>query len=59
MNGYIFFYSDKRVEIRAETLYADKLKAIEHFKPPKSKQHTAHGALAELGGAAVTHVADF
>lgn len=59
MNGYIFFYNDKRVEIRAETLYAAKLKAIEHFKPPKPKQHMVHGVLAELRGAAVTRVADF
>ena len=59
MNGYIFFYNDKRLEVYAETLYAAQLKAIEHFKPPKSKRHMVHGMLAEKNGEQVTHVPTF
>ena len=58
MNGYVFFYDSKRLELQAESLYGAKLKALEYFKPPKSKQHTVHGKLAELAGTPVVHVAD-
>jgi hypothetical protein len=57
MNGYIFFYNGKRVELYADSLYDAKLKAVEHFKPPKSKQHMVHGALAEIDGKPVVHTA--
>ena len=59
MNGYVFFYNDKRVEVTADTLYAAKLKAVAYFKPPKSKAHMVHGMLAERDGVQVTHTADF
>lgn len=59
MNGYIFFYNDQRVEIDAETLYQAKLKALEHFRPPKSKAHMVHGMIAEKNGEQITHIANF
>jgi hypothetical protein len=55
MNGYIFFYNGKRVELHADTLYDAHLKAIEHFKPPKSKRHMVHGMIAEKADVQVTH----
>lgn len=55
MNGYVFFYNNKRVELQADTMYAAKLQAIAHFKPPKSKQHLVHGALAEKDGEEIHH----
>ena len=59
MNGYVFFYNGKRVEVTADTLYAAKVKAVAHFKPPKRAEHMVHGMLAERGGVQVTHTADF
>lgn len=56
MNGYIGFYNGDRVEIHADSLYAAKLKAIDHFRPGK-KAHMVHVALAEVDGEAVVHVA--
>ena len=58
MNGYIFFYQAKQIEVHADTLYAAKQKALAVFKPAKSKQHLVHGALAELDGTPVTHNTD-
>lgn len=57
MNGYIGFYNGDRVEIHADSLYAAKVQAVEHFAPPKSKVHMVHVALAEVNGEAVVHVA--
>lgn len=57
MHGYIGFYNGKRVEIYADSLYQAKLKALDHFKPPKSKVHMVSVVLAEKDGEAVTHVA--
>lgn len=59
MNGYIAFYGDKQHEIYAETLYAAKLAALEHFKPRKSQTHMVHVHLAEKDGEPVVHVADW
>lgn len=59
MNGYVFFYNGKRFEVYADTLYTANLKAIEYFKPPKSKRHMVHGMIAERNGEQVTHVAGF
>lgn len=56
-NGYVAFYNGKRTEVHAESLYAAKLKAIEIFKPAKSKQHMVSVTLAELDGLPVTHIA--
>lgn len=58
MNGYICFYSGKRVEIMADTLYAAKLKAIAALKVPKSKQHMVSVTLAEKEGEQVTTTID-
>jgi hypothetical protein len=39
LHQYACFYSGKETEISAAELYEAKLKAIDHFKPPKSKRH--------------------
>lgn len=59
MNGYVFFYNNRRVEIHADSLFAAKEKADAHFKPPKSKRHMVHGMLAEKDGEQVVHTPDF
>lgn len=58
-NGYKAFYQDKEADIYADTLYQAKLKAIAHFKAPKSKEYLVSVHLCELNGKQVTHVADF
>jgi hypothetical protein len=58
MNGYVFFYNGKRVEILAEALYAAKLKALAHFNVRKSQEHMVHGMLAEVDGKPVIHRAE-
>lgn len=55
MNGYVFFYNSQRVEVRANSPYEAKQKAIAHFKPPKSKAHMVHGMLVEQDGKPVVH----
>lgn len=57
--GYVFFYDRKRIELYADSLFEAKQKAIEQFKPPKSKQHMVHGVLAEVDGKPVVHTASF
>lgn len=59
MNGYIFFYNGRQVELYAHSLSDAKLQALKHFKPPKSKEHMVHGMLAERDDETVTHTADF
>lgn len=55
--GYIAFYRNQRYELHAETLYYAKLKAVNHFKPPKSQQHMVSVMLAEVDGKPVVHTA--
>jgi hypothetical protein len=59
MNGYIAFFNDRRIEIYADTSYQAQLKAVEIFKPSKSKRHLVSVHLAEKGGEQVEHTADF
>lgn len=47
MNGYKAFYNGKEKDIYAETSYEAQQKAIDHFKPPKSKKHMVHVGLCE------------
>lgn len=54
--GYIALYGDKRHDLHAGSLYEAKRKAIEHFRPPKSRQHLVTVHLAEIDGEAVTQV---
>jgi hypothetical protein len=54
--GYIALYQDKRTELYASSLYEAKVKALEHFKPPKSKRHLVTVHLAEADGETVTQV---
>jgi hypothetical protein len=56
MHGYIALYNGKQVEIHADSLYAAHLKAVEHFKPPKSKKHLVSTHLVEKAGEQVTTV---
>ena len=39
LHQYACFYNGKETEISAAGLYEATLKAIDHFKPPKSKRH--------------------
>jgi hypothetical protein len=56
--GYVFFYNGKRIELYAPTLLAAKEKAVEYFKPPKSKKHMVHGMIAEdQEGKTIVHTA--
>lgn len=59
MNGYIAFYNDKQIEIRASSLYAAKLEAVKQLKVPKSKQGLLAVVLAEKDGKQVVHTPDF
>ena len=59
MNGYVCFYSGKRIEIYADTLYQAKEKAVLEFKAPKSKRHMVSVMLAEKNGQELIHTADF
>lgn len=59
MNGYVCFYNGKRVEVYANTTLEALDKAMEQFKPPKSKRHMVSVVLAEKGGESVVHTADF
>ena len=55
MHGYIAFYNRDTKEIRAESLYEAKQKAIAHFKPPKSKQHLIAIELVEVDNKSISH----
>lgn len=55
MNGYIAFYSGRKAEIHAESLFKAKEKAVALFKAPKSKAHMVSVVLCEKDGAQVTH----
>lgn len=48
MNGYKAFYNNKTADIYANSAYEAQLKAIEFFKPSKSKQHMVHVHLCEV-----------
>lgn len=45
--GYIAIYNRTKVEIWAKSLYAAKLKAIEHFKVRKPQEHMVSVCLCE------------
>jgi len=58
MNGYVAFYSGKRIEVRATSLYAAKLEAIRIFKVRKSQEHMVSVMLCERSdGSEVVHTA--
>ena len=59
MNGYKAFYNGQETEVHADSSYGASLKAIEHFKPPKSKAHMVSVCLCEKDNEQVTHTADF
>lgn len=55
MNGYKAFFNGKEHDVYAETLLQAKEKAIEHFKPAKSKRHMVSVVLCEKDGQPVLH----
>lgn len=64
MNGYVCFYNQKRIEVKAETTLQAHESAKAAFKPPKSKAHMITCVLAERYDAddkpaPVTHTPDF
>ena len=51
MNGYIAIsHKGEKHEVHANTSYEAQQKAIEHFKPPKSKKHLISVYLCEVDG---------
>jgi hypothetical protein len=48
--GYIAYYNGQKKELTANDMYQAKLKAIEHFKVPRSKQGLLAVVLAEVDG---------
>jgi hypothetical protein len=48
-NGYVCLYGARRFECYATTQYQAFQKALEYFKPPKSKRHLVSAHLAEKG----------
>jgi hypothetical protein len=56
--GYVAFFERQRAEIYAPSLYAAKVRALEHFKPSKKRAHMVSVTLAERAdGSDVVHVA--
>lgn len=55
LNGYVCFFKDKRIEVRAVNLYAAKVEAIKQFKARKSQEHMVSVHLAEKAGETVVH----
>lgn len=53
--GYVAIYNGRRYECFAPDLHAAKLKAIEAFNAPKSKQHLIAIMLAEVNGEPYLH----
>jgi hypothetical protein len=51
--GYICLYGAQRWEVYADSLYDAKQKALEHFKPPKSRRYQVTAHLAEIDGETV------
>lgn len=58
-NGYKAFFNGKKTDVYAGSSYQALIKAIEFFKPAKSKKHLVHVHLCELAGKEVVHIADF
>lgn len=57
--GYVCFFSGRRFECKAPSLYAAKMKAVEHFKPRSNQVHKISVTLAEKWDKPVIHTADF
>ncbi len=55
MNGYIAGFKGRKLEIQAESLYAAKVQALEHFKPSKKDAGLLWVELAERDFFPVTH----
>jgi len=48
MRTYHCFYNQKKIELTADDLYDAKVKAVQLFKTPKSKQHMVSVILADV-----------
>lgn len=55
MNGYIVGFKGKKIEIRANSLYEAKTKALIAFKPSKKDLGLVWVMLAEKDGEPATH----
>lgn len=54
LNGYVAFFNGRRVELRAESLWAAKQAACKEFKVRKAEESLVAVVLAELDGEAVS-----
>jgi hypothetical protein len=54
--GYIALYRAQRWELHADSAYQAQVAAVEHFKPPKRREHLVSVHLAEVDGQPVTQV---
>lgn len=54
MNGYIAFYKDKQLEVRADTSYQAQKQAAKLFKARKAYEVTV--VLAESGNEQIVHL---
>ncbi len=59
MRGYITIYNGEKFEVHANTNYEAQKKAIEHFKPPKSKKHLITVYLCETNNEQVNQSTQF
>lgn len=59
MNGYVCFYNQKRIEVRAETSYAAQQEAARVLRVPAKKQYQISVWLAEKDGQPVVHSPTF
>jgi len=53
--GYMAFYNSKQAEVWADSSYQAQQRAVNYFKPPKSKKHLVHVQLCEKNGEQVVH----
>ena len=59
MNGYICFFSGKKIEIYANDLFDAKQTAVKSFKVSKKNEHKVSVHLAEKAGEQIIQTADF
>lgn len=55
MNGYVCFYKQKRIEVRAESTYAAQKKAAEILRVSERNRYKITVTLAEKDGQQIVH----
>ena len=53
--GYIAMFNGKKANVWADSSHQAQQRAIEHFKPAKSKRHMVHVYIATNEGTEVVH----